>query len=83
MPTETATKPRRNMHTVRLACMNCDRNDHDFIAHVALAAAEAEFWKDISREQTYTQACKTYDDPAYEPPGFSVFHWVDSPWNVP
>lgn len=50
-------------------------DDHDGITHAQLKAAIKAGWRGVSREQTYAQACKVYDDPADAPPGYSVFDW--------
>ena len=61
--------------TIRLACMVCDRTDFDGITPKQLAQAKRDGWKDVERQQTYRQACRTYDDPAKAPPGHSALDW--------
>jgi hypothetical protein len=61
--------------TIRLACETCDRSDKNGITARELKACEAEGWTGVTREQTYAQSCKTYDDPADQPPGFDILAW--------
>jgi hypothetical protein len=63
------------MTKIRLACMECDRDDCDGITPAQLKAAIKNGWKEIERVRTYREACKTYHDPEDEPPGFSVLEW--------
>jgi len=59
--------------TIRLACIGCDREDFDAITPSELAQAIASGWRYVRREQTYAEACRTYDhDP---PPGYSALAW--------
>lgn len=60
---------------VRLACDNCDRDDKDMITREKLKKCEKDGWQGIGRVQTYTQSCKTYDNPADAPPGYSILDW--------
>ena len=41
------------MGKIRLACMNCDRNDFDGITEEQLAEAIAKGWQDVTEEQSY------------------------------
>lgn len=61
--------------TYRLGCCRCYRDDFDNLTRAEFRRAIASGWRDVSREQTYAQACKTYDNPADEPPGYSVLDW--------
>ncbi len=54
---------------IRLACMDCDRDDHDGILRVP-----AE-WGDVCKVQSYEDACKVYDNPDDAPPNYSVLDW--------
>ncbi len=60
---------------IRLGCRNCDRDDMDLITAAQLRAAKKAGWQDVDRVQTFAQACRTYDDPADAPPGYSVLDW--------
>jgi hypothetical protein len=61
---------------VRLACVNCDREDFDGITPKKLAAMKAKGeWQDISEVQTYEESIKTYGNPDGAPPGFDVTKW--------
>lgn len=55
---------------IRLACQYCFRDDCDMINEIPPG------WTDVSEEQTFEQACATYDGPGETPPpGFSLFDW--------
>jgi len=54
--------------------MVCDRTDFDGITPKQLTQAKRNGWKDVERQQTYRQACKTYE-PGKEPKGFSSLEW--------
>ena len=41
------------MGKIRLACMNCDRNDFDGITEEQLAKAIEQGWLDVTEEQSY------------------------------
>jgi hypothetical protein len=58
---------------VRLACLECDREDHDFLTPARLA--ELEGWEGITQVQSYADAIKTYDRPDDAPPGFCALDW--------
>lgn len=60
---------------VRLACMECYRDDMDGITRGELLQAIKGGWKCVSRFQSYEDSIKTYDDPKDEPPGYSVLDW--------
>lgn len=57
---------------IRLACIGCDRQDFDGITPRELSQAIANGWRHVRREQTYAEACRTYDEP---PPGYSALDW--------
>jgi len=61
--------------TIRLACRCCDRQDFDGITAAELRKAIKDGWQDVSREQSYRESCKTYDDTSKAPPGFSPLDW--------
>jgi len=61
--------------TIRLACMECDRSDFDFITQQQLREAICAGWQDVKRVQTYRQACKTSDPTKPTPAGHSAFEW--------
>lgn len=63
------------MTTIRLACSVCDRDDMDGITPDQLAELLLDGWEDISAYQSFEDSCRTYDHPADEPPGYSVFDW--------
>ena len=56
---------------IRLECSECDEQ-HDGITPEELAQLG---WSDVREIQSYEEACRTYDDPADEPPGYSVLDW--------
>lgn len=60
---------------VRLACDNCDCDEYDGITEEQLAAVADAGWDGVSQVQTWEEAIKVYDDPAAEPPGYSVLDW--------
>jgi hypothetical protein len=75
-PSDTGVPPEPTRdRSVRLACDSCDRDDYDGISPAELAALIADGWVNVSEEQTHEEACKTYDDPRDEPPGYSVLDW--------
>ena len=61
--------------TIRLACMECDRSDFDGITLPQLREAIRNGWKEVEREQTYRQACKTYSSKERARRDYSVFEW--------
>jgi hypothetical protein len=58
------------MTKIRLACMQCDRQDFDGITAKELNEAIRRGWQDVQRVQSYQQAGSTK-----EKPGYSVFDW--------
>ncbi len=60
---------------IRLACIQCDREDFDHITSQQLRQAIKNGWKEVERVQSYQQACRTYENTSQEPAGFSVFEW--------
>jgi hypothetical protein len=46
------------MGKIRLACMNCDRNDFDGITEQQLAEAIEHGWQDVTEEQSYENSIK-------------------------
>jgi hypothetical protein len=61
--------------TIRLACLDCDRQDKDKITAEQLEQCKAEGWTDIAKTQSYEQSCRTYDNPADAPEGYDVTAW--------
>jgi len=61
--------------TIRLACMECDRSDFDFISPAQLRETVRAGWKDVERVQTFRQACKTSDPSKPTLTGHSAFEW--------
>ena len=60
---------------IRLSCMECDRQDFDGIDAATLKKCKRAGWEDISREQTYEQSIKTYNDDEEVPPYYSALDW--------
>lgn len=66
---------------IRLACMKCDRDDHDLISRAELAKAIKAGWTDVAREQTFAEACAPVGDGPSKPYAWgeldngSVFFW--------
>lgn len=60
---------------IRLECSECFRDDMDGVTEVELQAAIAAGWQNVHEWQSYEDAITTYDDPADEPPGYSVLDW--------
>ena len=58
------------MKNIRLACMNCDRDDYDFISSAKLARAVAGGWKHVDRVQSFQDACSEV-----APGDDGVFDW--------
>jgi hypothetical protein len=48
------------MTEIRLACMECDRDDYDGITPAELRAAIENGWMEFERVRSYREACKPY-----------------------
>ena len=61
---EWADKP------IRLACVDCDRDDCDGVAEIPAG------WVDVSEVSSLAEALTTYEEGDGEPPeGYSVLDW--------
>ena len=60
---------------IRLECGNFGCAQHDGITPAQLNALKAIGWTGVRQVRSWSESVKTYDDPADEPPGYSVFDW--------
>jgi hypothetical protein len=60
------------MGRIRLACMNCDRDDCDGITPAQLAQAIQSGWVDVTEEQSYE---RSLEEVPLDSPDRSAMEW--------